>query len=213
MSYLGELSSYGTLELTVSSPPQRFREPLEVLEVATYLNLPPSTFTDLEKNAELRAMIIAAREQAEILQGRDLVPKQWDLALDYFPTCVELRTPLLSVDLVSYRNSDGSLVTLAESTDYMFDTSKGLLQPAYGKTWPSFTAWPSSAVLVRFTSGYALDSPFWLDAGERIKVGMRMLVSAWFTNKMPFAIGMGLAHEMPFAVTHLLSSGAVPRVR
>lgn len=216
------MKTYGSLELTVSSPAQEFTEPLELQEVLNYLK----QSQDSEEVEMIEEFIAGARETAELLQGRDLIVKQYDLYLDYFATsgacthdfaadgAIELRSPLQSVELVQYRNSDGEYTTLAEDTDYVVDTARGLIVPAYGTCWPFFTAHPSSAVLIRFTSGYPSTHPFWQNAGKRIRIGMRMLITLWYEQRIPFIpSNRGELLEVPYAVTSLLGWGAAPRVR
>lgn len=221
--YAGYYDRYGyqgypvnaSRELTESSPPQRIREPLEVLEIATYLNLPISMFTDPEKNAELLAMISAARAEAERRQNRDLVRKQYDMTLDYWPQCpLELGTPLVSVDLVQYLDANGNTTALVENTDYKVykDKRPGFITPLYNQTWPIFTPQPSSSLLVRFTTGYLPDALFWSDTGAIVKQGMKLLISDWWNKRLPFGEGRG-AFEFPYAVTVCLEHGAVQRVR
>jgi len=205
---------YGNLALTVTSPVQSFIEVLTLGEAKAFLNLPDRSPSDAAEDAMIDSFIAGAREQAEILQGgRDLVQKQYDLSLDYFPLEIELRRPLVSVDLIQYTNSDGATTVLVANTDYIVDLARGLVMPPYGESWPSFTAWPSSAVLVRFTSGLSLTDAFWADAGARVKIGMLHLISHWYTGRLPFEMGVLAAQEYPFTVTHLLTSGAVPRFR
>lgn len=201
------------IELTLSSPPQSFSEPLTLGEIKKYLELPARSPVDTAEDAMLEGFIIAAREVAEILQGRDLIEKQYDLHLDYFP-CepLTLRKPLSSVDLFRYRDSDGNYTTLVENTGYLVDLPRALVTPIYGERWPSFTAWPSSAVMVRFRSGYPSDHPFWSDAGQRILIGMKLLISHWFNGRLPFEPGNAV-QEYPYSVTALLSFGAVASVR
>jgi len=212
----GPLVPYGSLNLTDASPPQSFTEILTLSEVKNFLVLQESSPADGIDDAMLEdAFIPAAREVAEWFQGRDLIRKQWDLSFDYWGYQIELRAPLVSVDLVKYRDSGGNYTTLTENTDYIVDTAKdpGLVMPAYNVSWPSFTPWPSSAVLVRFTSGYSPAHPFWLDAGKRVKIGMLYLISHWYEGRLPFAIGapQGIT-EFPFAITNLLSYGSRARV-
>jgi len=211
----GVLARYGTLTLTASSPVQSFTEVLTLAEVRAYLKLPDREPPDQAEDDLLTAFITAAREEAEILQNRDLVVKQYDLSRDYWPPYhVELRAPLISVDLVKYRDSDGNYTTMTENTDYVVDTSKqpGVITPPYGQTWPAYTPAPSSSLLVRFTSGMAATDAFWSDAGARVKVGMKLLISAWYNGRLPFVQGRGF-QELDYAVTSCLSTGAVPRVR
>ncbi len=203
--------TYGTLALTVTSPAQTFTEPVTLAEAQTFLGVPVLSPIDAASDALIEAMITAARETAEIYQHRDLVRKQYDLRLDEFwGNEIELRPHLVSVDAVSYTDSGGTTTTLTETTDYIVDTSKqpGVVMPAYGKTWPTFTAYPSSAVLIRFTCGLSSTDPFWSDAGQRCLIGIKQLISAWWHGRLPFEPGLGI-QEYPFGVRHLLSAGAV----
>lgn len=212
----GWLDRYGTLNLTVSSPAQTFAEPITLEEACTYLRI--GVPGDEDTVNEINAFISGAREQAEILQNRDLVLKSWDLTFDYWMSYrIALRTPLIAVDLVQYTNSDGIVTTMqpGPTKDYIVDTNKqpGTISPPYNGTWPTFTALPSSALLIRFRSGYQSTDPFWSDAGARIKVGMKLLISAWWNNRMPFELGSGSAGEYPWAISSCLGYGSLVRVR
>lgn len=215
MLYSG-MVPYGSLNLTDSSPAQPFTEPLSLTEVKDYLKL-PAEVTD--QDDALSGMISAARNVAEILQGRDLVRKQLDLSLDYWPCrwSIELRDPLVSVDLLRYRDFNGDYTTMVENTHYIVDAAKhpGVILPAFNTTWPCFTPWPSSAILARFTSGYEVSSPYWNGPGARVKIGMKMLISGWFTNRIPYNPQMlpGVIAELPNAVTFCLTNGSLTQVR
>jgi uncharacterized phiE125 gp8 family phage protein len=212
----GALSAFGSLALTESSPPQSFSEILTLAEVKSYLRLPDRSPADQAEDDELTSLIVAAREQAEILQGRDLIRKQFDLSLDYWNNYrIELRDPLASVDLFQYKDSTGTVTAMAEGSDFIVDTSRhpGFVSPPYNKTWPTFATWPSSAILIRFTSGYAATSPFWRDAGARVKNGMKLLINNWYHNRLPFEKGVNATAEYPYAVTACLSYGSLVRAR
>jgi len=209
--------TYGSLNLTEgASPAATFNEVLSLEAVKKFLNLPERSPIDELEDAELEAFIIAARDTAEGAQGRDLVPKQYDLSLDCFLSCtIALRDPLVSVDLVRYRDSAGDYYELEADVDYIVDTSKhpGVILPAYGRSWPTFTPWPSSAVLVRFTAGYAADSVFWTAGpGVRIRQGMLLLIGAWFSKRIPFQEGATPIEELPFGISACLSAGALLKV-
>lgn len=209
------LAGYGTLALTAASPVQSFTEVLTRADVRAYLKLPDREPPDQAEDDQLDQFIVAAREQAEILQNRDLVQKQYDLSRDYWPGyAIKLRSHLVTVDLVKYRDNNGNYTTLVENTDYIVDTSKepGQIVPPYGTIWPAFTPWPSSAVLVRFTAGLSSTSAWWDGEGARVKVGMKLLISHWYNGRIPFVEGRGTVQEFPFAVTQCLTQGAVPRV-
>ena len=212
----GALNAFGSLNLTEASPPQSFSENLTLAEVKSYLRLPDRSPADQAEDDELTSLIIAAREQAEIMQGRDLIRKQFDLSLDYwFNYRIELRDPLASVDLFQYKDSTGAVTGMVEDSDFVVDTARhpGFVSPPYNKTWPTFATWPSSAILIRFTSGYAPSSPFWNDAGARVKNGMKLLINNWYHNRLPFEKGMTATAEYPYAVTACLSYGSLVRAR
>jgi uncharacterized phiE125 gp8 family phage protein len=212
----GALVAYGSVELTESSPAQSFDEPLTVAEVAKFLELPQRATPDEAEAAMLTGLIIGAREHAEFAQGRDLVRKQFDAHFDYWPSYrIELRPQLASVDLVQYTDSQNAVTTLTEGTHYIVDKFKqpGVLVPPYNATWPTFAPRPSSAILIRFTCGYSSTAAFWSDSGARIKVGMKQLISEWFSERLPFQRGVDQTSELPYSVTHNLSCGALRRAR
>jgi uncharacterized phiE125 gp8 family phage protein len=214
----GVLDPFGSLKLTETSPPQSFAEPLTVDEVKHYLVLPFLNPPDDLQEALLGGLISGARAMAEIFQNRDLVVKQWDLSYDYWPEFrIKLRPPVVGVDLVQYRDRDGNTTPLAENTDYIVDAAKkpGIITPMYNKTWPTFTPWPSSAVLIRYRSGMKPPSDpqpdlFWKNAGARVLVGMKRLISEWYNNRLPLDLKVD---DVPFGIGQCLGFGSVPRVK
>jgi len=213
----GTLVPYGSISLTAKSPPQSFIEPLTVSEVRTYLKLPLRSPSDPAEDDELMALIMGARIQAEIAQHRDLVVKQWDLSFDYWLDFrvnyqLVMRDPLISVDLLQYMDFNGNVTQMVENTDFVVDRKKhpGVIMPPYNQSWPVFTPWPSSAILARFTSGFTNDDPWW--SNVTVKIGMRLLISHWFHNRIPFVLGQQAIAEYPLSITSCLSDGAIPRV-
>lgn len=212
-AYDANYDAYGTLRLTATTPnPQTFTEPLSLSETKVYLRVDDGFTTDDDM---IRMLISAAREQAEIFQNRDLVRKQWDLSFDYWPGYkLRLRAPCVSVDLVQYTDLTGNVTTMQPTTDYVADLKKepAVISPPSNRSWPAFTPLPSSAILVRFTSGYSNTDPFWTGSGSRLKAGMLMLISSWYENRLPFTPGARNDAELPFAVTSCLTFGALSRV-
>jgi uncharacterized phiE125 gp8 family phage protein len=212
-AYDSNFDSYGTLRLTATTTPQTFTEPFSVDEAKNYLRIDAGNTSD---DTLVLGMISAAREQAEVLQNRDLVTKQWDLSYDYWPAYrLRLRAPCASVDLVQYTDLTGNVTPMQLTTDYVVDLKKepAVITPPWNRSWPAFTPFPSSAILVRFTSGYAADDTFWTGSGSRVKIGMLMLISSWYENRLPFTPGARNDAELPFAVTSCLSYGALERTR
>jgi len=215
-SLYGALQPYGTLNLTDASPAQSWVEPLTLADVKAFLVLQDSSgpADGVDDDMVEFTFIPAAREMAEFFQGRDLVRKQFDLSLDYWSSyAFELRAPLVSVDLFTRTDSGGDVTTLVNGTDYIVDIAKmpGIVMPPYNVTWPTFTPWPSSAILIRFTSGYAPTHPFWLTAGQRIKMGMLYLISGWYEGRLPTTFGS--VEEIPFAISSCLGFGKMERAR
>lgn len=201
----------GSLNLTLTSPVQTFIEPMELAELQAWLGVPVLSPADTDSDALITALISAAREQAEVLQWRDLVTKQWTLTLESFAPEIELRAPLISVETVKYKDSDGVETTLTEGTDYIVDIAKqpGVIMPPYNKDWPSFTAYPTSPITIEFTSGFASTDAFWVESGPRVKLGMKMLISSWFNRRLPFEPSNLAIQEIPYTVAALLSTGAL----
>lgn len=200
-----------SINLTVSSPPQSFVEPLTRSEMKQYLQIEQTSPVDITDDDLIDSLISAAREVFEIEQGFDLVEKQYDLTLDCFDDYeIELRDMLVSVDLFRYRDSTGAYTTLAEDVDYIVDTAKrpGIVTPPYGVWWPTAALWPSSAVLIRFTAGLSATDAFWHQRGERIKTGMKILIKAWYIDEFPEN-----ESGIPWASQVLMRFGSVPRVR
>jgi uncharacterized phiE125 gp8 family phage protein len=206
------MKTYGELRLT---PSQTFTEVLTKEDVRTWLGaVPPQDAVDqVNQDALLDSLIIAARSVAELAQHADLVEKQWDLHLDMFPgypdQSIELRYPLQSVDTFRKTDSKSNVTTLVEGTDYIVDKARGLVTPPWGQIWPLFTPRPSSAIFIQFTSGYTADDPYWQDVGMHVLQGMRLLVTGWHEGRFPFGRQV---LEFPYGPSALLSYGARPLV-
>jgi len=196
-----------TLKLTATSPVQSFSEPVTLAEVEHALGLPALSPSDSERDSLLKGYISAARELAEVYLNRDLVQKQYDLRLDSWPSEIELRAPLVSVDKVSYLNEQGSETVLAEGTDYIVfsNLEPPVVRPPVNGTWPSSSLYPRGAILVRFTSGYSGNDAFWGDAGARVKVAITM-IAAW----LYYTRGQSNT-EIPAAAEALLTPGRLHR--
>ncbi len=66
------------------------------------------------EDALIDEYILSATELAESIMQRSIMPQQWTLFEDFFPDCLLLRRgPVVSVDLIKYLDTDGTLQTLA----------------------------------------------------------------------------------------------------
>lgn len=102
--------------------------------------------------------IRAARERAEHIMKRSIMPQTLELALDAFPSDGDIELPMgkvASIESVKYINEAGAETTLSPS-NYALDNYgiTNWLLLADGATFPA-TANVANAVKVRYIAGYA----------------------------------------------------------
>jgi hypothetical protein len=227
------MKTYGELSLSVTSPEQQFQEPLDLMDLKTFLKLDPE---DESEDAMLDSFITMARSIAEIEQGKDLIEKEYDYHLDFlvgddlygavFPiryaasifnfgvdAGIQLRYPLNSVDLFTITDLNGAVTTLTQgyNADYRVDLNRARVLPPWGKIWPFYTPDVSSSVLIRFNSGYSSMHPFWRNQGATVMQGMRLLISDLYENRVPPESRYS-PQGIPQYVLNLLRYGARPHV-
>lgn len=155
--------------------------------------------------------ITTLRETAETMLdgeagwlGRALLTQTWDLVLDWFPACIEIPLPpLQSVSSIAYVDGDGATQTLSSSVYQVID--QGLWKPsliveAYQQSWPTTRDQPQ-AVTVTFVAGYGAASA----VPAPIKSAIKLMVSHWYENREPVAIGETV-EKMPMTVRALLAN-------
>ena len=128
--------------------------------------------------------ISAARRYFEWRTRRTVHQTTYEWTLTAFPaeSCVLPRaTPLISIDAFTYKDSAG-VVTNVPAADYIADTDStpGRVWLAYGMSWPSFTAYPSNPIRIRYTAGIA-SSPVQEADGE-IQQAVLLLTAHWYEN-------------------------------
>lgn len=190
-------------------------EPITVTEAKAHLRV-----VGTDDDTLITALIVAARQSAEHITGRALMPQTWELALDEFPNvalwslrrvsdgqermAIKLpKPPFSSITSVSYVDADGVTQTIA-SSGYQLDSHSepARLMPAYGASWPS-TRDQANAVLIRFAAGYANAAA----VPQEIKQWMLLRVGMLYENRESVAAGVTLA-EVPF-VDRLLDAHKV----
>ena len=129
--------------------------------------------------------IQAAREHVEDVTRRALLTQTWDYYLDAFPAYNSIKIPfgsLASVTHIKYTNSLGTETTMTVTTDYIVETNGtqcGRIVLPYGKSWPSFTAYTSKPIVIRFICG-------WTTAAllpRRIKSAVKMYLTDLWENR------------------------------
>lgn len=182
-------------------------EPITVTQAKRFLNLPEYSPADTEQDEELELLVGWAREIAEEEWGGDIKLKQYCLTADCWPYCeFVLRRPLNSVDLIRYRDEDGNWNTLTVNTDYIVDTTKGIVTLPVGGGWPTAALWPTSAIEIYFSAGY---SSYTL-LPKKLKQGIQFLIAHGFSNKLPVQAMAGTPQEVPLTVTRALRGAPRP---
>ena len=162
-------------------------EPVSLDEAKLWLKIDTSPATEHDDDDLIESVIIpAARELVEDIIDQCLQTQTLELSLDEFPSSgvIELpKGPLQSVSSIKYFDSDGIAYTL-DTSNYIVDTSSnpGRVILAYGTSWPSFVAYPSNPIKIRYIAGHEDNSPY--DPVDRkIKIAMRLLITHWYDNR------------------------------
>lgn len=158
-----------------------------------------------DRDADLLAMLIAAREYWELDTRRQFVTATWQYWLDEFPrndgAIRPPRPPLISVVSLKYTDTDGVQQTLTPTTDYTVDTylEPGRIVPAYDTTWPSVRDVPG-AVVVEYTCGYGAPAA----VPQPIKTAIMAL--AGHLNEFPEPVVSGtIVTKVPLHMTTMLA--------
>lgn len=140
--------------------------------------------------------ILAARVFAEANTRRALIKQSYSYSIDFewpvvrvrssqltmYRTRIEIpKTPVISIDSVSYVDSDGNEQTLAADVDYvaMLDEVVPYIEPAYNVAWAAPRYQPACAT-IDFTAGYGVNMA---DIPETLRQAMLMLVAYWYKNR------------------------------
>ena len=157
-------------------------EPVSLEEAKDHLKLDTSN-----DNALVLMLIKLARERAEHLMGRPILPRTYGLHLDAFPVDTEpvelSSTDVIAINSVSYRSNTGALIVLPE-TDYVLLGKERLAAP---------NGWPlGRAVEIEFSAGMFADVA---TVPSSIKQWMLMLIGTLYVNRE--SLSDGRLKELP----------------
>lgn len=133
----------------------------------------------------LTSLIKTAREHIEDITRRQLLTATWDLYLDKWPDGNFIELPfgnLQSVTSVKYKDSAGTETTMTVTTQYLVETNgeqKGGVVLPYGVSWPSFTAYPSNPISIRFICGWTTQAAI----PYKIKAALKMICTDLYENR------------------------------
>ena len=150
----------------------------------------------------LTSLITAARQYCEGYQKRSYITQTFEMAMPYFPHEIEIpKGNLQSIDSITYKNSAGVTTTLS-ADEYVVSTRGilGKIVPAYGKAFPSFIPFPLDAIIITFTCGYGTAE----DVPETVKQALKLMISHWFTHRIPLDQAMSNTKEVEFTLSALL---------
>lgn len=176
----------------VVTPPQY--EPVTLAEAKEWCRYEGGNDQDLTFVRLIRAM----RSYAENLTGRSFVPRTLELRLDCFPGHVINLPypPLLSVNHVSYLDTNGELQTLAGSpSQFQVDvhSEPGRIWPLYGESWPDIR-YDLNAVRIEYIAGYAGRGLI----PDELKIWMEARISTLFEQREQLITGT-IVNDLPRA--------------
>jgi uncharacterized phiE125 gp8 family phage protein len=156
-------------------------EPLDLTEVKDYLRI---TGTDFD--TQLTDLIIAVREYAEFVTGRDLINKTWRGFLDNFYSCyccdnsIEVRkSKLQSITSIQYYKN-GVLTTFNSSNYYFTDSNDySSIYLVDGASYPDDVDNRKQAIIINFVAGYGSTSA---SVPQLLKQAMLSQIASLFDN-------------------------------
>lgn len=154
----------------------------------------------------LTALIQTAREHVEDITRRALLTQTWDYYLDAFPAGDSITLPfgnLQSVTSITYKDSAGTITTMAAMTDYLVETngeSCGRVVLPYGSSWPSASLFPSNPITIRFVCGWTAAASI----PSKIRTAVKMLCADMYENRGESVQGQTVVENK--AVDRLLAS-------
>ncbi len=122
-------------------------------------------------------LILAATEFCQNFQNRIYVNASQTMVLDSWQTVIRPPwSPLVSIDSITYVDTDGATQTLSSSL-YRVDTTNepGRITAAYNTSYPSIRA-VTNAITITYTAGYGAAA----DVPDDVKNAIKLLVGSWY---------------------------------
>ena len=163
--------------------------------------------TDETTDAEVAALVAAARDRIENECEIALVTQTWVVRLDGFEDEIEVpRPPQISVSSVTYVDTAGTTQTLAASY-YTADTyaRPGRIRLAYGQSWPA-TRDVANAVAITYTAGFGATAA---SVPPALVHAVKLLVGHYHENREAVVVGT-IASALPESVMSLIAAYRVP---
>lgn len=129
-----------------------------------------------EEDSLIKGYIEAATDYAEQISGNKIISQVWAFDFDEFGELELPHRPLISVDSITYVDTDGVTQTLAASV-YTVQVSsfRPKIYLSYDQSWPETRA-QKDAVTVTATIGYK-------QPPARIKQAIQLIVGSWYEHR------------------------------
>ncbi|MEM8663858.1 MAG: head-tail connector protein [Pseudomonadota bacterium] len=159
------------------------------------------------EDAQVDALIKAARTEVENRTGRALMAQGWRIVRDGVPAGGVVRlapAPVISVDAVTVYAADGT-PEVVPASEYQADlaSAPGRLKFAAGRVWG---ARAMNGLEVDITCGYGAAA----DVPAPLKQAILMLVAYWFEQREAAAVG-GVAGPVANGLAALIAPYRMPR--
>ena len=160
------------------------QEAISLAELKAQLRLDASGTSE---DGALGIFRTAARQWFEWRTGRAVHQTTLEYVLDAWPgddyIILPRATPLIAISSAKYKNSS-AVETTWSSAEYIADLDNipGRLVLGYNYSWPSFTAYPSNPIRIRYSAGITTASPV-TEADPVIKLPILMLAAGLYANR------------------------------
>jgi len=138
---------------------------------------------------ELNDCITNGRLSVENDTGKKIMEQVWDYYPGSWPCGDRIKIPFGNLrndtghePIVKWKDMDGTETTLTAGTDYLVETNGtqcGFIVLPYQGVWPSGTLYPSNAISIRFTCGYATQA----EVPKSIKSAVKRMAVNLYVNK------------------------------
>jgi uncharacterized phiE125 gp8 family phage protein len=186
------------------------KEPVTIAEAMAALRV-----DDSGEIPKLQLLLSAAREFVERQTGRALISQQWSMSFEDWPSCKDPyprriyieRAPLISVQAVTYFDTDGVEQTLS-TDDYRAQSGGadgyGFIELKADSIWPDIED-RADAITIEFTAGHGAAST---NIPANIRQTVLLLLAHMYDNPAPVNVG-NITTELPFGLRALIDSNRV----
>lgn len=174
-------------------------EPVSLAEAKGHLNASGSS-----KDDYITSLTLASRVAIERYLNRALITQEWKVFYDRW--CEELQIPfppLQSIETVKFFDTNGVEQTLTQG-DYLWvvkTAEPGRVLRKYGAVYPELQMGRPDAIEIAFTAGYGDEAT---DVPEPIKVGIKLMLAAYYEHRSDVVVGPQSVNKIPSHVTDMI---------